>query len=464
MINESLRRLPLFADLSEADLEWLSARAEPMKLETGTNLIEEGQPGDAAYVVIDGEFEVVKKSSHQDISIAVRDAGEVFGEMALIDQAPRMATVRATRPSRVLRISDETFKQLLAHSPAATLSILRTVSQRLRQNEALLRQNEKMAALGTLSAGLAHELNNPAAAVRRSAQQLRSALADWAAAMTGLHGSSLTGQQMERLEDLKARMQAPAAADAAADALARSDRESETQDWLEQRDVPEAWQIAPTLAAGGWDRAAVADLEVTFPPPLLAAVLKWLASGMLVYGLLDELNVSAVRVSEIVQAVKAYSYLDQAPVQEVDVEEGLENTLVILRHKLNGIEVLREYAPDLPHIEARGSELNQLWTNVIDNAAYAMHGSGQLRLRTYSEDSHVVVEIQDSGPGIPADIQQRIFEPFFTTKPPGVGTGLGLHIAYSIVNNHNGRIRLESQPGSTCFQVTLPTQLPPQQG
>ncbi len=177
--------------------------------------------------------------------------------------------------------------------------------------------------------------------------------------------------------------------------------------------------------------------------------------------LLHEVDLGTERVSEIVKAVKAYSYLDQAPVQEVDIHEGLDNTLIILRHKIGGnIEVVREYAPDLPHIESYGSELNQVWTNLLDNAIYAMEGSGLLRLRTRAEDGHVVVEIQDNGPGIPPEIQQRIFEPFFTTKPPGLGTGLGLHIAYSIINNHYGRISVTSVPGNTCFQVTLPTQLP----
>ena len=460
MINESLRRLPLFADLSEADLEWLSARAEPMSIEAGANLIEEGERGEAAYIVVDGEFEVLKKSNHQEIAITVPASGEVFGEMALIDQAPRMATVRATRASTVLRISDATFKQLLAQSPSASLSILQTVSRRLRQNEALLRQNEKMAALGTLSAGLAHELNNPAAAVRSSSHQLRAALAGWAAAMTALEALTLTETQVRQLEALKVRIQSPIAAASVMDPLTQSDRESEMQDWLEQRQVPEAWQTAPGLVAGGWDINSVAELERVFPAPVLSAVLKWLVSGVLVYSLLDEVSMGAERVSEIVKAVKAYSYLDQAPIQEVDIKEGLENTLIILRQKLAGIEVVREYSPDLPHIEAHGSELNQVWTNIIDNAVYAMEGKGKLSLRAYSEDSHVVVEIQDTGPGIPAEIQQRIFEPFFTTKPPGEGTGLGLHIVYSIINNHYGRVRLTSQPGNTCFQITLPLQLP----
>ncbi len=459
MISESLRRIPLFADLPEADLEWLSTRAEPMDVPAGTDLIREGEPGQAAYIVLDGEFEVTKKSGHQDIAITVRQAGEVFGEMALLDQAPRSATVRAVQDGHVLSISGDTFKALLAHSPSASMAILQTVSRRLRQNEALLRQNEKMAALGTLAAGLAHELNNPAAAVRRSAGQLRTALAAWASAMAELHAAALNEQQAGLLEELRTRVEQAASHPASLDSLTQSDRELELQDWLEQRGVPDAWQVAPSLVSGGWDASSLAALEGQFPATALPAVVKWLSAGVEVYALLGETNLGAERISEIVKAVKAYAYLDQAPVQVVDVHEGLENTLVILRPKLAGIQVEREYAPDLPSIEAYGSELNQVWTNILDNAAYAMQGSGHIKLRTYAEDSRVVVEIQDDGPGIPAEIQQRIFEPFFTTKPPGSGTGLGLHIVYSIINNHTGTIHVSSRPGDTCFQVSLPARL-----
>ncbi len=459
MIVDSLRRLSLFAGLPDSDLDWLAERAEPLSIEAGSNLIEEGQPGDAAYIVLDGEFEVIKKSGHQDIVIAVREGGEVFGEMALIDRSPRTATVRAVRGSDVLKIGGDTFQQLLAHSPSASLSILQTVIQRLRQNDALLRQNEKMAALGTLAAGLAHELNNPAAAVRRSADQLRSALDNWTSAMLEVQRLSLGQDHMQLIDGLKARV-ASSQGLVAIDPLERGDREYEMQTWLEGRGLPDAWQLAPSLVSGGWTPDTLSKLEADFPAPAVAPIIRWMAAGLLVYSLLDELDLGASRVSEIVKAVKAYSYLDQAPIQEVDIHEGLENTLIILRSKLAGIQIVREYAPNLPHIEAYGSELNQVWTNILDNAAYVLEGHGSIRLHTFTNDGQVCVEIQDSGPGIPPDVQQRIFEPFFTTKPPGIGTGLGLHIAYSIVNNHYGRIRVTSEPGSTCFEVSLPVRLP----
>lgn len=468
MSKDFLRRIELFAGLPEADLDWLSAQAEPFALEAGEILIEEGAPGDAAFIILDGELEVVKKSDTQSIAIALREPGEVVGEMALLDHAPRMATVRAVRASRLLRIRGEAFHQLLSQKPSAALSILHTVTRRLRQNEALLRQNEKMAALGTLSAGLAHELNNPAAAVRRSVEQLRAALSDWTKASIDLEHCALTSAQLRVINDLKNALESRLAPEASTalnaslglDPLTRSDREAAIQTWLEGLGLDMAWELAPSLAACGWELDPLQALAPGFDPETLALAIRWLAAGCTVYSLLNETHMGAERISEIVRSVKAYSYLDQAPVQDVDVREGLENTLVILRHKTKeAINITRDYAPDLPRIEAHGSELNQVWTNILDNAIDAMNGRGELTIRTRLNDACVVVEIEDKGPGIPAEIQQRIFEPFFTTKPPGQGTGLGLHIAYTIVNKHYGQIRVESQPGKTVFQVTLPLQL-----
>jgi signal transduction histidine kinase len=460
MTKEFLQRLELFSGLPEADLEALAAQTEPMTVAPGQAIIEQGTPGDSAYIVVDGEFEVLKKSEAQEIVIAVREGGEVFGEMALLDQAPRTATVRAKKESHVLRLPGAAFQKTLTQSPSAAMSILKTVSKRLRQNEGLLRQSEKMAALGTLSAGLAHELNNPAAAVRRSAAQLREAITTWSARTTDLARCNYSADQMKQIEALKAKLEAERP-EAELDPLAQSDREAEMQTWMEGLGIEEAWDIAPALVGIGWDREELAQLTQDFDGSTLPILLRWLAGGATTYAMLDEIRTGSERLSEIVQAVKAYSYLDQGPVQEVDIHKGLENTLVILRHKMKqGVTVKREYGDEVQPIEAHGSELNQVWTNIIDNAVDAMHGEGQITLRTRSNGKRVEVELEDNGPGIPPEIQKRIFEPFFTTKPPGMGTGLGLHIAYTIVNNHNGKISVTSKPGKTLFHVELPTQLP----
>jgi signal transduction histidine kinase len=461
MSIELLRQLPLFAGLSDDDLKWLYSQAEPVSTPAGELLIEEGSPGHAMYIILDGEFQVTKRSGPQEIALDVREPGAVIGEMSLLDHAPRSASVRALRDSHLLKIHDDAFHQLLSASPSAALIILETVTARLRQNESLLHQREKMAALGTLSAGLAHELNNPAAAARRASDQLRQALADWERATLELNACSFNPGQANTVHELRSEIVRRAAAPVVLDPIARSDRESDVQAWLEDRGIDQAWDLAPTLVSFGWDEAALSELAEDFSPTdHLPAISHWLAAGGAVYALLDEVGKSAERISEIVKSVKAYSYLDQAPVQEVDVHEGLENTLVILRHKLKqGVSVTRDYARDLPRIEAYASELNQVWTNIVDNAIDAMNGQGELALRTYAKDDSVVVEITDNGPGIPPKIQSRIFEPFFTTKPPGVGTGLGLNISYNIVQKHLGQIKVTSQPGATRFQVILPARL-----
>ncbi len=460
MNEELIRKQLLFAVLSEHDIDWLGQMAEPVYIKAGEYLMHEGEPGDTLYMAMEGDFEVTKRSGNSDVVIAIRGVGEVFGEMSLLEARPRSASVRALKDGTLVKISQAVFNQLIETHPAATLSILRTVMGRLRNTEAMLRQNEKMASLGTLSAGLAHELNNPAAAAKRSSAQLRDLVSDWHRCTAWLGMSGLSTEQNTTLDTLRDEMVKRAVALPPLDPLTRSDRESELQTWLEDRNVDAAWEIAPVLINFGWGTDDIAELSRAFSPEQFAIVARWLCVGCSIYALLDEVNKSAERISEIVKAVKSYAFLDQAPIQEIDVHEGLENTLVILRNKLKaGVKVMREYADNLPRIEAYGSELNQVWTNIIDNAIDAMEGKGELRLRTYVDDKCVVVEITDNGPGIPPQVQSRVFDLFFTTKPPGVGTGMGLHITYNIVQKHRGQIQFTSKPGETTFRVSLPRHL-----
>jgi signal transduction histidine kinase len=456
-----LRKSPLFEGLSDEELTQLMDMAEPLSLRAGDVLIKQGEPGDAAYVVMGGEFEVQKQSGPSLIKIDVRNPGDVVGEMALLSRAPRNATLIAKTDGEVLRIPQEAFERLLQSSTSAAMAVLHWVMSRLIQNESLLHQQEKMAALGTMSAGLAHELNNPAAAAQRSAAQLKDSQSRWLTLTHQLESTAFQQGETDWLDGFIQEATRRFGSPAKLDALERIDRVDQLQAWLEGMGVDSPWELAPAMVNFGWESQAIEDLKREMSPSLFSLSIQWLGICCLMMGLLSEVLETTDRISQIVRAVKSYTYLAQAPLLEVDVHEGLESTRVIMQHKLKkGVTVRREYSANLPRIEAYASELNQVWTNMIDNAVDAMRGRGEIRIRTYEQDRRVVVEISDNGPGIPEEIQPRIFEPFFTTKAPGQGTGLGLHISHDIiVNRHHGQLLVESRPGETTFRVMLPVRM-----
>lgn len=439
MALDALQATPIFAEVPPKQLQRLAAQAEPMSLQPGDLLISEGDRADDIFVVVSGELEVTKRSGTSEIPLARVGPGAIQGELAALERGQRMASVRAISHAEVLRIPYSAMRDLLSAGPDAALGIIRTVIGRLRGMEATLRQREKLAGLGTLAAGLAHELNNPAAAIRRSVDALDQAIA----ARNQLHPP-------HALTLLRP------AGQATLDPLARADAVDEIADQV--GDV----EMAAALVDAGWTSDELRSAFAGMDPAGARDAAAWLAATAKVETLLGEVRMAGDRISEVVGAVKSYAYLDQAPVQRIDVRRGLDDTLVILRHKLKaGIEVTRDYDPELPEIEAWGSELNQVWTNLIDNAADAMDGRGAISIRAEATDgSEVTVTICDTGPGIPPEIAAKIFEPFFTTKPPGVGSGLGLHISHNVVVRHGGRIDVESEPGHTCFIVSLPVTLP----
>lgn len=335
---------------------------------------------------------------------------------------------------------------------------LRDLEKMYLQQDAMLRQSEKLATLGKLSAGMAHELNNPSAAVKRGAKQLQSTFSHLQQIYLNLGALRLPEMQMASLLALEELAQDKVKNRVYLDALTTSDRVSEMESWLEEQSVSNGWEIAPALVDLGFDRQGLAVSLADFTPAQFTLAVDWLSASAGMYNLVDEVGQGAGRISEIVKALKAYTYLDQAPVQSVDIHDGLNNTLIILRSKWQpGVTVRRDYAADMPLIEAYGSELNQVWTNIIDNAIDAMQGKGEIILRTRHDDQWAVVEIEDTGPGIPQAILSNIFDPFFTTKPPGQGIGLGLNITHNIiVQKHKGEIEVFSQPGQTRFEVRLP--------
>ena len=432
-VAERLRATPLFGGLDDERLARLIEQGEIVDVAPGDQLIGEGEVADALYVILDGEFDVTKRSGKAEIPLARVGPGALQGEIAALEGGRRLASVRAVTGGEALRIPVNAMRELLNAGPDVALSVIRTAVSRLRSMEATLREREKLAALGTLVAGVAHELNNPAAAAARSARSLREAMA--------------TADALPRPESPP---QPPAHAVAPRSALERADVIDDVAALTGASDT------AGALVDAGWRAELLRD-----QPP---EIIRWLAANAAVDQLLDELTMSVERISEIVTAVKGYAYLDQAPRQRVDVRIGLEQTLVILRHRIheNGVTVVKELADDLPELEVYGSELNQVWTNLVDNAVDAMDSGGTLTLRAQRDPDGdgVRISVCDTGPGIPAEVRARLFEPFYTTKPPGKGTGLGLHISHNVVARHGGRIEVESDADGTCFGVLLPVDAP----
>jgi len=432
-IVERLRDTPLFGGLEDAHLERLVAMAQIVDLSPGELLIREGDVADSLYVVLDGELEVTKQSGTSEIPLAQVGPGSLQGEIAALEGGRRLASVRALGQAEALRVPIDAVRGLLAAGPDIALAIIRTAVGRLRAMEATLREREKLAALGTLSAGLAHELNNPAAAALRSVRALEEAV-----------GAA------ESLPRPSPPPRPPADARPPRSALERADRIDELTAVTGDSDA------ATSLADAGWTAEALRSQPHEVVP--------WLAADASVRLLLGELTMALERIRDIVAAVKGYTYLDQAPVQRIDVRTGLEQTLVILRHRLRDVDVRTDLPDDLPQVEAYGSELNQVWTNIVDNAVDAMDGRGTLTISARPQPqpggTGVRVSICDSGPGIPPDVRRRLFEPFYTTKEPGRGTGLGLHISHNVIVRHGGRIEVETEPGRTCFVVTLQSALP----
>jgi signal transduction histidine kinase len=452
-VRDALRASDLFRDLPDDDLDRLATLVEPVRVAEGEPLVSEGDPGDALFVIASGELDVVRGAGADELPLARVGPGSIQGEMALLENRPRNATVRAVTSVEALRLPRAALFELLETRPEAALAMIRTTLGRLRSTEALLGQREKLASLGTLAAGLAHELNNPAAAIRRSVEALGEQLEERNRA-----AEVLAAADTPRLAGL---VSARPGGDEPTGAMDRADRTDAMADLLGTLGAADPDAAAAGLVAAGWTPDEVERALTPYRNDAIDAAIAWMESVATARALVGEVTMAASRISEIVRATKGYAYLDQAPVQRVDVCEGIADTLVILRHRLKGSDVKEHYAADMPQIEAYGGELNQVWTNLIDNAVDALGGRGTISVTAeHGEDGGVVVRICDDGPGIPPDVVPRLFEPFFTTKGPGVGSGLGLHIAHQVVARHGGRIEVSSRPGETCFAISLPV-VPP---
>lgn len=457
MRADELRPLPIFDGLADDQLAELVAGGTEVRVEPGVELFREGEHADFWWLLVDGAIDLVRHVGREDTVVARMDVpGRWAGGFRAWDEhGVYLATGRGATAGRVLRVPAEVLRERSDAWFPFGGHLIQGLYRTARSIESTARQRESLVTLGTLAAGLAHELNNPASAATRAVDALQTASKALVAAMGRLAGEELPSGRLAALDALRHEL-APRPPDP--DPLARADREQALASWLTRHGVERAWTIAPPLAAAGADPAWCERAAAVLEGPALQPGLEWVASTFSVATLLDEVKESTRRISELVAAVRSYSQLDRASLQRVDVTEGLDSTLVMLGHKLgDGVTVVREYDAGVPPIEAYAGELNRVWTNLIDNAVDAMEGMGTLRVATRADGDGVVVEIADTGPGMPPEVAARAFEAFYTTKDVGKGTGLGLDIARRIVEDrHGGTITIDSHPGATVLRVRLP--------
>jgi signal transduction histidine kinase len=453
-----LRRIALLADLPDERLEELARHGRELRLAPGEYLFREDEEATFLSLLLEGHLETTHAVAGDELPLLHHEPGGFLGAISLVTGETYRGSTRATVDSRLFLLEPEAFRTLLVSEPHVFKAVMDVFVPVITNYTTMERDRDKLLTLGTLSAGLAHELNNPAAAAQRAASELRAADARAQAALSGLAAKGLEAEAMGRLCAFTADALESAEHAEPLDALDRSDRGSDLDEWLATHHVSDGHDIAATLVDAGLDEAWVERLIDDVAPPDSADVLAWIASRLTAARIARELEDATARIAQLVQAVREYTYLDQAPRQEIDVHDGLESTLVILGHKLsaNRIELVRDYDRSLPRIDAHPPELNQVWTNLIDNAISAAGEGGRITIRTYRLGEYLAVEIEDNGPGIPDAVRDRVFDAFFTTKAPGEGTGLGLDIAKRIAARHHGDLRLKPVEQGACFQVLLP--------
>jgi signal transduction histidine kinase len=452
--RSELLSVPAFSDLPEDQIDWFLSHAEEMHLKSGNIYFRQGDPADAMFVVLEGQIQIRGELGGESVVLTSKP-GDVTGVLPFSRMKQFPLDARAATDGKILRFPSSLFPELVQKMPELTKRLVGVMSDRIRETTRMEQQRDRLASLGKLSAGLAHELNNPASAAKRAAVQLREILKKIRDASHELGRRELTAAQKSEIEKLEASLIQHS--EIPLDPLQRSDLEGQIDSLLRSHGQNDLWQLAANLAQRNVKPETLESLFSILDADTARAALIRISASVEIASLLDEIESGTSRISDLVRAIKEYTYMDQIPVQNVDVIKSLETTLTILNHKLKrGIVVRREYQPIPLLVNSFGSELNQVWTNIIDNAVDAMGGKGELQVRTWRDDDCVVVEIVDNGPGIPPDIQPHIFEPFFTTKKVGEGTGLGLDTALRIVKKHRGTIEVSSKPSDTRFQVWLP--------
>ncbi len=459
---QELRGIALFDGLNDEQLAELIAVGEERSFASGDELFREERPAAAWWVLLEGTITLVRKVGSEETALGLLSSSGQWagGFQAWDEHGVYFATGRAEGPGRVFCVPAPALRNRADAWFPFGVHFIKGLVNTVRGIEATARQREALVALGTLAAGLAHEINNPAAAAARAADALEDTSNSLLSALSRMSQAPISAAQFVALDTLRRQIEPPSSAEL--DSLDVADREEALSDWLVDHDVERDWLISPPLAVAGVDVAWCEQVAEVLGAGPLEAGLEWIASSLSMAGLLSEVKESTKRISELVAAVRSYSQLDRSSVQMTDVHEGLESTLVMLGHKLQGgVTVVRDYGADVPLIEAMAGELNQVWTNLIDNAVDAMNGTGSISLSTRLDElGQVVVEVADTGPGVPKEVQAHAFEPFYTTKDVGKGTGLGLDISRRIVvDRHAGEIEMDSTPGNTVLRVRLPRRL-----
>ena len=462
---DELQSLFLFEKLTDEQLDWLCAHGEIRTCEPGV-VVAEGEPAREFFVLVEGTITLSRHIGDDDVEVSrTSQRGVYAGAWAafLGDAAPKTqtATLRALAPSRFFVLEADDFTELMRTWFPMALHLLEGLFLGQQRTQDATAQRERLLALGSLSAGLTHELNNPAAAAVRATASLRDRVMHMRQKLGAIAGGAWDRRQLETLIEVQQRAAEQVAKAPDLSPLEAADREDALSDWFDEHDVRDGYELAPTFVQSGIDVGWLEQLDGLVDHSMLEGSVRWLNYTLETELLMNEIEDATTRISTLVGAAKQYSQMDRSPHQVLDVHELLDSTLVMLSRKIGDVRVEKDYDRTLPAIPVFGAELNQVWTNLIDNAVAAMGGAGTLTVRTSRVDDRLQVEIGDSGPGIPAEIQNRIFEPFFTTKPVGEGTGLGLDISWRIVvNKHHGDLSVESEPGDTRFRVRLPLRDP----
>ena len=452
--KSELLKVPVFADLPDDQLDWFLSQSTELQLKSGQSYSRQGDPADAMFVMLEGQFEGRGELNGETVIFSL-EPGAVTGVLPFSRMKQFTVGGRAVADSRALRFPASLFPDLVQKMPELTKRLVGLMSDRIREVTRMEQQKDRLAALGKLSAGLAHELNNPASAAKRAASQLRDMLKRIRDASHDLGRRELSPAQKSEIEKLEASL--VQSNEPPPDALTASDLEDQLDSMLRDHGQTDLWQLAAHLAHKNFKPAVLEQLFAALDADTARAALVRISASVEIADLLNQIESSTSRISDLVGAIKEYTFMDQAPLQNVDIVKTLETTLTILNHKLKrGVTVQRDYQKIPLLVNSFGSELNQVWTNLIDNAIDAMGGKGELRVRAYRDTECVVVEISDNGSGISPAVEPHIFEPFFTTKGVGEGTGLGLDTVQRIVKKHRGTIRVDSKPGDTRFQVWLP--------